>query len=52
MAGSVNDIANHKAGFNAWWEAGMQQADACGRVEKLIMEPPSAEARKEVAGEL
>jgi HAMP domain-containing protein len=52
MAGSVNAIADHKAGFIAWWKASMRQAEACGRIEQLIGEPHSAELRQDADKEL
>ena len=46
MAGSVNAMADHKAGFLAWWEASMREADACGRFEELVKKPHSAADRQ------
>ena len=51
MAGSVNAMADHKAGFLAWWEASMREADACGRFEELVKTPHSAEDRQGVEEE-
>ena len=52
MAGSVNAIADHKAGFIAWWKASMQEADACRRLEGLLSGPHSTAAREEAGSAL
>ncbi len=38
MAGSVNTMADHKAGFIAWWRNAMRESAACERLESLLEE--------------
>ncbi len=52
MAGSVNAIADHKAGFIAWWKATVREADACERLRDLIGRPSSSVDRAEAEDEL
>ena len=52
MAGSVNAMADHKAGFIAWWKASMSEADACGRLEKLMEEKLTGEECRQAADEI
>jgi len=52
MAGSVNAIADHKAGFIAWWKASMREADACGRLEKLMQDALTGDECRQAADEI
>lgn len=52
MAGSVNAIADHKIGFMDWWKAAMSEADACERLQELLKQTSSTEARWQAEKEL
>ncbi len=52
MAGSVNAMADHKAGFIAWWKATMREADACERLQELMQTPQAPAERAEAEEEL
>ena len=45
MAGSVNAMADHKAGFMDWWRAAMSEADACERLHELLQQTRNSETR-------
>jgi methyl-accepting chemotaxis protein len=52
MAGSVNAMADHKAGFIDWWKATMREADACERLQELMRQPRALDERLQVEEEL
>lgn len=52
MAGSVNAMADHKAGFIDWWKATMREADACERLQELMQQPQESDERRQVEEEL
>lgn len=52
MAKSVNDMADHKTRFMSWWDASMQEAEACRKLHAAFQadptissNPPEQEAR-------
>ena len=52
MAGSVNDMADHKAGFIDWWKATMREADACERLQGLMRDSADSAQLVETETEL
>ena len=52
MAGSVNAMADHKAGFMDWWKATMREADACERLQDLMEQTEPSDEQREAAEEL
>jgi methyl-accepting chemotaxis protein len=52
MAGSVNAMADHKAGFMDWWKATMREADACERLHGLMLDSADSAQLAEAQTEL
>ncbi len=52
MAGSVNAMADHKAGFIDWWKATMREADACERLHGLMRDSADSAQLAEAQTEL
>jgi HAMP domain-containing protein len=52
MAGSVNAIADHKAGFISWWKTSMSELDARQRLQELADKPDAAADHTEAEKEL
>jgi HAMP domain-containing protein len=52
MAGSVNAMADHKAGFIDWWKATMREADACERLQDLVRDSADPAQLAEAQAEL
>ena len=52
MAGSVNAMADHKAGFIDWWKATMREADACEKLQRLMRDSADSALLAEAGTEL
>jgi methyl-accepting chemotaxis protein len=52
MAGSVNDMADHKAGFMSWWKTAMREVDSRERLQEIKKGPHSPAECAEAEDEL